>query len=409
MKIFTLVLPEVWQSLNAYRLRNCLTTLGVTVGVFAAVVTLTVGEGMRAEMRRSMQSVGTNTLNIMPNMIVSAGVVGSTRNANYLSSADADALRDLPDLKAVAPITQNFAELIAGDENRNAMVLGSTADILEVRDLQISDGEMFSDGDRNTPSLIAVLGHTLAGNLFPSGNAVGSTVRINNIPIRVVGVLKAKGDDADGNETDTMAIVPIKTSQRRLFGSVMPNNVEQITVKVKSVGTMHAAENTITEILRERKHIKPDDDPPFSVINFEAMVETAQKTEKLATLFLACSAAISLIVGGIGIMNTMLVSVTERTKEIGIRRAIGASQSVILAQFLTEAIILSLAGCVIGITTGYSVIYVAAKFTDYKTSISLVSLLIAISSAFLTGVVFGFSPALKAALLPPAEALRSSM
>jgi len=406
MNLFLLICCEAWESVNAYRLRSLLTMLGIIIGVCAVILTLAIGEGIRDKIQRSIQKLGSNILYISPSATSGSGVKSSVgESLSGFTLADADALKDLSSLAAVAPIMTSHAQVIAGAQNWNTSVTGSTPDILAVRGLIMTEGDIFTDTDVHAAARVAVLGTTVADNLFPGG-AVGSTIRMKGLPLRVIGVLKGTGQSMEGRDQDDTVLVPITTAQKQLFGTMIVDNIYQIAVSVKSARLVPFAQKAITDLLRERKRVKEGAKPPFTVQNLAAIAEAAAQTGKTFAFFLAATAAITLIVGGIGIMNIMMVSVTERTREIGVRKAIGASAAIILAQFLAESVALSLAGCALGIAFGFSLNHLIARSVGLNTHISLLSVLISVSAAAATGIVFGFFPALKAAHLQPAEALR---
>jgi putative ABC transport system permease protein len=399
---------EAWESVNAYRLRSLLTMLGIIIGVCAVVLTLAIGDGIAAKIQHSIQKLGSNILYITPDVFSTAGVKsGAGGNAAGFTLADAEALKDIPSLAAVAPVTTGMAQIIAGPQNWNTSVTGSTPDILTARGLIVSEGDMFTDADVHSSARVAVLGQTVADSLFPDGRAVGSVMSMRGLPLRVIGVLKGVGQSSEGRDQDDSVLVPVTTAQKQLFGAMFADNIFQIVVRVKSARMLPLAAGAITDVLRERKHVREGAKPPFTVRNPVAIAEAAAQTGKTLSFFLAVTAAITLVVGGIGIMNIMLVSVTERTREIGVRKAIGASAAIIMAQFLAEAVALSLGGCAPGIALGFSLNHMIARGVGLNTHISLLSMLISVSAAAVTGIVFGFFPALKAARLQPAEALRA--
>jgi putative ABC transport system permease protein len=323
-----------------------------------------------------------------------------------LTASDADALAELPSIAAVAPISSNNAQMIYGPNNWTTMIAGTTPPIFEIRDWPTVAGSGFTDNDVRSATRVVVLGQTVVSNLFGNEDPVGKTVRIKNSPFLVVGVLAAKGQSLDGRDQDDTALVPLTTAQRQLFGNQFPGMVRFMMVKSVSAEAMDKAEEQLNELLRQRHHIREGQDDDFTVRNLTALAATAATATKAMSMMLGAIAGISLLVGGIGIMNIMLVSVTERTREIGIRMAIGARRRNVLYQFLVEALIISLAGSLIGVGLGIGCAWMVAEFVGMPVVVTLWSILLSFSVAAAVGIFFGFYPARKAAQLRPIEALR---
>ena len=397
---------EALQAMGSNRLRTVLTMLGMIIGVGAVVLMLAVGQGAQAMVTESIASMGSNLFIVLSGASTSGGVRMGGGTIPTLTSNDADALAELPSIAAVAPISPNNAQVIYGPNNWTTMIAGTTPSIFEIRDWPTEAGVGFSDVDVRSATRVVVLGQTVVSNLFGSENPVGKTVRIKNSPFLVVGVLAAKGQSLDGRDQDDTALVPLTTAQRQLFGNQFPGMVRFLMVKAMSAEIMDKAEVQINELLRQRHHIREGQDDDFTVRNLTALAATAATATQAMSMMLGAIAGISLLVGGIGIMNIMLVSVTERTREIGIRMAIGARRRNVLIQFLLEALIISLAGSLIGVGLGVGGAWLVAQLVGMTVVVTAWSILLSFSVAAAVGIFFGFYPARKAALLRPIEALR---
>jgi putative ABC transport system permease protein len=323
-----------------------------------------------------------------------------------LTLSDAQAIGELPEIASVAPILPNNAQLIYASNNWSTQVFGTTPAYFNVRDWSVIAGELFTDGDVRAATRVILLGQTVVRNLYGDENPVGKMIRVKNSPFLVVGVLTPKGQSLDGRDQDDSVFVPITTAQRQLFGNQFPGMVRLIMVKAKSTEVMTKAEQSMVELLKIRHRIHVGQENDFSVRNLTAVAMAAASTTEAMSTMLGAIASVSLLVGGIGIMNIMLVSVTERTREIGIRMAIGARMNDILLQFLFEAVMISLAGSFIGAVLGIGCAYLYSEFNDSVVVVTLSSVLLAFGVAAAVGVFFGFYPARKAANLKPIEALR---
>ena len=326
--------------------------------------------------------------------------------APTLTLADAQAISELPSVAAVAPIAPGTAQVIYGQNNWSTRVDGTTPSYPEVRSWKLSAGYMFGESDVRAANRVAVLGQTVVKNLFGNENPVGRTIRIDRSPYLVIGVLAAKGQSLDGRDQDDTIVIPVTTAQRKLFGTQFQGSVRFMMVQASSAQVMPAVEREMNQLLRQRHHIKDPADDDFSVRNLTALANAAAETTRIMSLMLGAIASISLVVGGIGIMNIMLVSVTERTREIGIRMAVGARRRDILLQFLLEAIIISIAGCLAGVILGVGGAVLINEISETAVVITLSSILLAFAVAAGVGIFFGFYPANKAARLNPIEALR---
>ncbi|MES2579277.1 MAG: ABC transporter permease [Pseudomonadota bacterium] len=405
--MFSAMLGEAWHAMGANRLRTFLTMLGMVIGVSAVVLMMAIGQGAEASVKRSISAMGSNLFVVLSGPPRVAGARSATGNAPSLNVKDADAIGELDDVIGVAPVTMGKSQIVYGSNNWNTDIIGTTPSYLDIRSWSLSAGYAFSDSDIRSATRVALIGNTVAQNIFGDDiDPVGKTIRINQSPFVILGVLGSKGQTLDGRDQDDTIIVPLTTAQRKLFGNQLPGSVRMIMVQAESDNVMTMVEESMNGLLNQRHNIREGADSDFSVRNLTAIANSAAETARTMSLLLGAIASVSLLVGGIGIMNIMLVSVTERTREIGIRMAIGARQRDILMQFLLEAIMISIVGCLIGIAIGVGGAVLVGIFTQAEIIISSDSVLIAFSVAASIGVFFGFYPARMAAQLNPIEALR---
>ncbi|WP_434148259.1 ABC transporter permease [Methylocaldum gracile subsp. desertum] len=404
--MFGTLLEEALQAMGANRLRSALTMLGMIIGVGAVVLMMAIGQGAQAMVSEAIASMGSNLFIILTGSSTSGGVRMGGGTVPTLTATDAQAIGELPEIAAVAPSYPNNAQVIYGSNNWTTAIMGTTPAYFEVRDWYPVSGTVFTDSDVRSATRVIVLGQTVVQNLFGNEDPVGKTVRVKNSPFLVVGVLEPKGQSLDGRDQDDTSMVPLTTAQRQLFGNPFPGMVRFIMAKARSSEAMPRAEKSLIELLRTRHRIRPGQEDDFTVRNLTALAQTAAGTTRTMSVMLGAIASVSLLVGGIGIMNIMLVSVTERTREIGIRLAIGARRRDILLQFLLEALIISLAGSLIGAAIGFAGAWLAASLGGMTVVVTLWSILLAFTVAAAVGIFFGFYPARKAAELRPIEALR---
>ncbi len=400
------MLTEAWSAMVANRLRSFLTMLGMVIGVGAVILMLAIGQGAQYQVEQSIASMGSNLFIILSGSSTSGGVRMGGGAAPTLTLADAQAISELPTIAAVAPAAPGTAQVVYGQNNWSTMVEGTTPSFLEVRDWPLASGYPFTDADVREATRVALLGQTVAKNLFGEANPIGKTIRIQRSPYLVTGLLAAKGQSLDGRDQDDTILIPITTAQRKLFGTPFAGSVRFMMAEAVSAQAMPAAEHAMNELLRQRHHLQKGADDDFSVRNLTALADAASATARVMSLMLGAIASISLLVGGIGIMNIMLVSVTERTREIGIRMAVGARRRDILLQFLLEAVIISIAGCLVGVVLGVGGAIAINAATETAVVITLSSILLAFAVAAGVGIFFGYYPANKAARLNPIEALR---
>ena len=400
------MLEEAWHAMGANRLRSFLTMLGMMIGVAAVIMMLAIGQGAQFAVDQSIASMGSNLFIVVSGSTTSGGLRMGMGAAPTLTTGDAEAIGELSSIAAVAPMAPGTAQLVYGSNNWSTMVAGTTPAYLDLRDWNVESGYAFTDSDVRSATRVVLLGKTVAQNLFGDTDPIGKTIRIKQSPFLVIGVLALKGQSLDGRDQDDTVLIPVTTAQRRVFGTQFPGSVRFIMAQAISAGAMAPAEREMTQLLRQRHHLPDRTDNDFDVRNLTALANAAAQTTRVMSIMLGAIASVSLLVGGIGIMNIMLVSVTERTREIGIRVAIGARERDVRSQFLLEAIIISLIGCVVGVLLGVGAAVAANLMASVPVVITGASVLLAFFVATGVGVFFGFYPANKAARLRPIDALR---
>jgi len=392
------------QALSRNRMRSALTVLGIVIGVAAVIATLAIGQGAREAVQAQIRSLGANTLTVMSGTITASGARMSAGTNNTLTPEDAQAIkRECVAVQAVAPTVRTSAQAVFGANNWSTQIQGTTADFPIVRAWPVASGVFVTDSDVRGAAKVCVLGTEVALQLFGDADPIGSTVRIKDMPFRVVGVMGVKGGQGWGGSQDDVILVPLTTAMRKLMNRTSVNAIAVSAVSERDVPT---AGEQITELLRQRHRIRPGAEQDFFIFTQQEIASSAAETSKVMTLLLASIAAVSLMVGGIGIMNIMLVSVTERTREIGIRRAIGARRRDIMMQFLAESAFLSLAGGALGVALGIGAATAVTQIARWPTMIQPAAVVLAFGFSTAIGIFFGYYPALRASGLDPVEALR---
>ena len=391
-------------ALLANKMRSLLTMLGVIIGVAAVIALVSVGMGVRTGITANFESLGANTITIMPGSSNRGGPRGAAGSMQTLKYDDAKAIASkIKDVRYVSPTVSSSYQVVNGNQNWNTSVYGVTPEYLHIRSLVVQSGSFITQSDLNSRNRVAVIGPTVAANLFDEVNPVGKNIRINNQPYKIIGVLESKGQSSMGQDQDDIVIVPLTTAQERLMGITY---VRSINIQVSSADKIEQVQAEVETLLRQRHHIRSGSEDDFTVRNLTSLMETMTSTTTMLTLFLGSIAAISLIVGGIGIMNIMMVSVTERTREIGIRKALGATFQNIMMQFLIESVVIGVIGGLLGIACGVGIALAIAKSGLFQTVITAAPIIISFSFSVGIGLFFGIYPARKAAKLDPIEALR---
>jgi putative ABC transport system permease protein len=394
-------------ALRINKMRSALTMLGIIIGVAAVIAMVAVGSGAQARIQEQIASIGSNIIIVISGSITSSGVRLGTGFAQTLTQDDAKAIaRDCPAVLAAAPASRGGAQVVYGSNNWATQILGTTPDYLTIRDLSVAEGEPFTNTDVDGATKVALLGQTVVNNLFGGEDPVGKVIRIKKVPFTVVGTLVPKGQSPTGQDQDDVILIPITTAKKKVLGSSLANAAAVGAIMVQArEGMIPDAVQEMTALLRQRHHIQPGQDDDFSVRDLTEVFNAQESSARVMSILLAAIASVSLIVGGIGIMNIMLVSVTERTREIGLRQAVGAKTKDILAQFLVEAVTLSVVGGVAGIVVGLAISVLISYFAQWSTLISAGSILLAFLFSALVGVAFGYYPARKAAFMDPIQAL----
>ncbi len=395
------------RALRVNKMRSFLTMLGIIIGIAAVIAMMAVGSGASYIISQQIASIGSNIILVLPGSLTSGGLRTGSGGVQTLKAADSRAIQqECPAVAIAAPIVRGSGQIVYGNQNWSTLLMGTTPEMFVIREWSTVQGREFTAEEVDGAAKVCVIGETIVKNLFGDEDPLGKMIRIKKVPFTVVGVLETKGQSPQGTDQDDVIFVPLRTAQRKLMGSQFPDTVGSILVKAKSEQELADAERQTTELLMQRHRIFNGKEPDFTVRNLSEILAVAEKSSKAMSLLLGAVASISLVVGGIGIMNIMLVSVTERTREIGIRMAIGAKRKDILMQFLTEAVLLTVLGGLIGILIGASGAFIVSKVLKWPTLISMWSVSIAFIFSGAVGVFFGFYPARKAAGLNPIEALR---
>ena len=404
---FTETCRVSFRAIVSNKMRSGLAMLGIVIGVGAVIAMLALGAGATVQIKSVMSSMGSNLLVIRPGTVTSGGIRIGAGSVPSLTLDDAKAIKaECPSVEEVLAQFNGSAQIVYGNQNWSTQVTGVTVGVFVVNDWKLTSGRPFTDQDMRSATKVAILGSTVARELFGYSDPVGEIIRIKKIPFQVIGVLESKGESSWGRDQDDIVMVPVTTAQTRLFGMHRPNMVSSITVKVKSEDLMAVAQEEVTLLLRQRHKITSFQDDDFTVRNMAQAMEAAQQSTKVMSLLLGSIASVSLLVGGIGIMNVMLVSVTERTREIGIRMAVGATSKDIMLQFLVESGMLSMTGGFAGVLFGTILSRILSGAFEWQTVVLPGSIALAFGFSALVGIVFGLYPAYKASLLNPIEALR---
>ncbi|MHB8057705.1 MAG: ABC transporter permease [Desulfuromonadaceae bacterium] len=404
---FLQTLKIALRALRTNKMRSFLTMLGIIIGIAAVIAMMAVGSGASYVISQQIASIGSNIILVIPGSTTSGGLRTGSGGAQTLTSDDVKAImNECPSVAYAAGTVRTSGQVVYGNMNWSSLIMGGTPELFDIREWGVVSGRPISQDDENGAVKVCLLGQTVAENLFGSADPVGSIIRIKKIPFTVIGVLDRKGQSPQGTDQDDAVFVPLRTAQRNLVRSQRTGVVSAIIVKAKSEELINNAESEIQSLLNQRHRITGGKEPDFSTRNLSEILAVAEKSAKAMSLLLGAVASISLVVGGIGIMNIMLVSVTERTREIGIRMAIGAKKNDILMQFMTEAVLLTMLGGLIGIALGTGGATIVSRLLGWPTMISIQSISIAFVFSAAVGIFFGFYPARKAAGLNPIDALR---
>jgi putative ABC transport system permease protein len=403
-------LRSAWRALAANTLRSILTMLGIIIGVAAVITMIAVGRGATERVQAQMKGLGSNIMLVLPGGVSQAGVRLGAQTRQRLTEEDALAIAlEIPEVQVAAPTSRTSGQVVAGNTNWGTTIYGVTNDFLEARDWGLLSGRLFDAAELAGSAKVAWIGATVARELFGEQDPVDQVVRVRGVPMKVVGVLAPKGQNSMGQDQDDVLMMPISTLRNRIWGGDATSRLKRvgtISVKVREGQSMKVAEESIKDLLRQRFKVPAGGEDPFAVRNLTEILQAQEEASRIMTLLLAAVAGISLIIGGIGIMNIMLVSVTERTREIGLRMAVGARGKDILAQFLIEAVTLSLIGGAIGVLLGAVSTWAVGNFAGWQVSMSLGSIALAAGFSAIVGIFFGFYPARRASRLLPIQALR---
>jgi putative ABC transport system permease protein len=397
------------RALRVNKLRSALTMLGIIIGVGAVIAMVGVGAGAQARVAEQIQSLGSNLIIVLSGTTTQGGIRLGQGSQLTITEEDSVAIaREIPAVQASAPAMRGNAQVVYGNLNWATGIQGVTPDYAEVREWGVVSGRFLTGEDLDGATKVALLGQTTTQNLFGDSDPLGQIIRIKKVPFTVVGVLDRKGQNSWGQDQDDVVVIPLTTAKKKVLGVSQANarSVGSISVKIRASENMAEAEDQMRGLLRQRHRLQPYQDDDFTIRNLSEILQTQEESSKVMTYLLAAIASVSLLVGGIGIMNIMLVSVTERTREIGLRMAVGARGRDILMQFLVEAVTLSLIGGVIGIALGVAGSQAISQFAEWRTQLPMEAIVMAFGFAAAVGVFFGFYPARKAAQLDPIEALR---
>jgi putative ABC transport system permease protein len=397
------------RALRVNKLRSTLTMLGIIIGVAAVITMIGVGTGAQARVEEQIKALGSNLIMLLPGSVTSGGARMGAGSRNTLTEDDSYAIqREIQEVQAAAPQLRGTGQVVAGNNNWSTVFYGVTPEHFEVRNWVIASGKGFDAADLAGSAKVALLGETVIRNLFGDGDPLGQVIRIRKVPFVVIGTLGRKGQSLLGQDQDDVILMPISTARNRVLGgnTAKQRTVGSVFVKVRDEADMSEVEGQIRNLLRQRHRIQAGQEDDFTLRNLSEVLQAQEQSSRIMTLLLAAVASVSLLVGGIGIMNIMLVSVTERTREIGLRMAVGARGRDILMQFLVEAVTLALIGGLLGIVLGVGGSYAIGHFAEWRTELNLQAIALAVGFAAAIGIFFGFYPARKASRLLPIEALR---
>ncbi len=406
---FLAALRSALRALTANALRSVLTMLGIIIGVAAVITMIAVGRGATERVQEQMKGLGSNIMLVLPGGMTAGGVRLGAQTGQGLTEEDALAIaREVPEVQVAAPSSRTGAQVVMGNTNWSTTIMGTTNDYFEAREWALTGGRLFEAAELQGSTKVAIIGQSVAQQLFGDADPLDQVIRIKKVPVTVVGLLERKGQNSMGQDQDDVVLVPISTFRNRIQGGSggKLKRIGAISVKVQEGQSMKVAEDNIKELLRQRFKVQPGGEDPFSIRNLTEILQAQEASSRIMTLLLAAVAGISLLIGGIGIMNIMLVSVTERTREIGLRMAVGARGKDILAQFLIEAVTLSLIGGAIGVLLGAVATWAVGSFAGWQVSMTASSILLAAGFSAIVGVFFGFYPASRASKLLPIQALR---
>jgi putative ABC transport system permease protein len=398
-----------FRALTMNKLRSALTMLGIVIGVASVIATVAIGSGATQRIQEQIASIGSNIIMVIPGSTTSSGMRMGSGNAVTLTEADTrELVAQCPDVALAAPMVRGGAQVVYGNNNWATIIYGVTPDYLSIRDFSVADGAEFTQQDVDGANKVALLGKTVVDNLFGGAEPIGQVIRIKNVPFNVVGVLTPKGQSSQGQDQDDVILLPISTAKRKVIGinSANADAVNAIIMQAKSGAQIPAAQEEAEALLRQRHHLQTVEADDFTIRNLQELFAAQEASSGIMAMMLAAVASVSLVVGGIGIMNIMLISVRERTREIGLRQAIGAKTRDILTQFLVEAVTLSIAGGFVGILLGIGASALISRIAGWATAVGPGAVLLAVFFSALVGIGSGYYPARKAAYLDPIEALR---
>jgi len=410
MKFASLMnLSIAMRALRVNKMRSILTMLGIVIGVAAVIAMIAIGGGAQQRLQEQIASLGSNLLIVVPGSIIQSGARLGAGNAQTLTEQDARAIvTEVQDVAFAAPLSRSTAQVVFGNTNWSTSIYGVYNDYFDVREWNLTEGRLFDQGEISRFGKVAIIGKTVSSQLFGEDNPVGQVVRIRGIPFEIIGILESKGQSSQGQDQDDVIFVPLTTGRNRLFGEPRGRIARVGTIMIKAVdgSDTQEVENRINDLLRQRHRIQPGNENDFQVRNLTEILKTQEAASKVMSMLLAAVASVSLLVGGIGIMNIMLVSVTERTREIGLRLAVGARARDIMMQFLVEAMTLATLGGAMGVLLGVFISWLVAYLAKWNISLSLLSIIFAVGFSAAIGIFFGYYPAKKAAKMQPIVALR---